>query len=388
MGKRPVVAVVKTSAKTFLEDYKRVMALAKFDEVMDPKIQTILKLNISWQEYYPSCSSPPWQVDGVLSYLREKGFQDVVAVENMTVVTNARKGVYNNKHMNVLNKYNVPYKVLLDYKWEDMVPSKALVFGQEDISMPSMLKNAQIIHLPTLKCHGHSETTISMKNAFGFLYTVRHHYHLKIHEILVDLLRIQQEYCKSIFSVVDGSISMNGAGPRTGVPVITNYLLAGADMVAVDAVGNKMMGFDPLKIGYVKIAHDEGLGVGDPDQIDIVGIDRKEFESINFHFKTKKDPVIYFDRFFRGSFLEPLIFRTPLFEIPRLISHYYRDRWLHSTGARHIQRVMQSEWGAVWKSYGPVIPYEEKEETCVPVEKYRRHPCHHPVRQAGEPILT
>ncbi|MHA1713889.1 MAG: DUF362 domain-containing protein, partial [Candidatus Ranarchaeia archaeon] len=115
MGKRPVVAVVKTSAKTFLEDYKRVMALAKFDEVMDPKIQTILKLNISWQEYYPSCSSPPWQVDGVLSYLREKGFQDVVAVENMTVVTNARKGVYNNKHMNVLNKYNVPYKVLLDY---------------------------------------------------------------------------------------------------------------------------------------------------------------------------------------------------------------------------------------------------------------------------------
>ena len=176
----------------------------------------------------------------------------------------------------VLNKYDVPYKVLLDYEWEDMMPTKSLVFGQEDISMPAMLKDAQIIHIPTLKCHGHSDTTISMKNAFGFLYTVRHHYHLKIHEILVDLLRIQQEFCKSLFAIADGTIAMDGAGPRTGTPHIKNFLVAGQDMVAVDAIGNRMMGFDPHKIGYVRIAHNEGLGIGDPDQIDFVGLDRSE----------------------------------------------------------------------------------------------------------------
>jgi uncharacterized protein (DUF362 family) len=239
----------------------------------------------------------------VFTWLRNNGFEDITAVENMTVVTDARKGSYINKHQNVMQKFKVPYKVLIDYEWEDMFPSKALVFGQEDVSMPTLLKDAQVIHLPTFKCHGHSITTLSLKNAFGFLYTVRHHYHLNIHEILVDLLRIQQEFCKSLFAVVDGSISMDGAGPRLGTPVITNYLIAGADMVAVDAVGNKMMGYDPMDIPYVKIAHDEGLGMADLDQIEIAGIDRSEFDKINFKFKTKMDPVIKYDRLFRGSFL-------------------------------------------------------------------------------------
>ena len=47
------------------------------------------------------------------------------------------------------------------------------------------------------------------------------------------------------------------------IPHVKNYLLASADQVAIDAVAAKMMGFDPLSIRYIRLAHEAGLGCGD-----------------------------------------------------------------------------------------------------------------------------
>jgi uncharacterized protein (DUF362 family) len=53
-------------------------------------------------------------------------------------------------------------------------------------------------------------------------------------------------------------------------------MLASADQVAIDAVAAKMMGFDPMRIEYINLAHLDGLGVGDPREIEIVGADISE----------------------------------------------------------------------------------------------------------------
>ena len=50
-----------------------------------------------------------------------------------------------------------------------------------------------------------------------------------------------------------------------------NVILASADQVAIDAVAAKLMGLDPLSITFIRIAHDMGLGIGDPNDIEIVG---------------------------------------------------------------------------------------------------------------------
>jgi len=71
-------------------------------------------------------------------------------------------------------------------------------------------------------------------------------------------------------------------------PFIGNIILAGNDQVAIDAVASKIMGFDPLNIDYIKMAHDRGLGTGDVDQIDIVGMDRKDFAKQNFGLRLRK----------------------------------------------------------------------------------------------------
>ena len=151
---------------------------------------------------------------------------------------------------------------------------------------------------------------------------------------------------------MDGTVAGNGNGPRTMMPEIKNYILASNDQVAVDAISAKMMGFDPLKIGFIKMAHDKGLGIGDPGQIEIIG---ENIENVNFGFKTGKSPVIYFDQLFRQgafSFLEPMLFHTGLFALCIMGSEYYHDYvWYPTIGRYRINKFKKTEWGKLLEKY-------------------------------------
>ncbi|MCK4529038.1 DUF362 domain-containing protein, partial [candidate division WOR-3 bacterium] len=91
------VAVLKTSPVTVIEDYNRLMHLADCEKILPKENKTIIKLNLSWSLYYPACSTPPWQLEGVLKALRNGDYKDIIAVENQTVVTHPWKGAYYNK---------------------------------------------------------------------------------------------------------------------------------------------------------------------------------------------------------------------------------------------------------------------------------------------------
>ena len=154
----------------------------------------------------------------------------------------------------------------------------------EGIQIPDYFFGKNIVHLPTVKCHIYTTTTGAMKNAFGgLLNTQRHYTHSWIHETLVDLLAIQKEIHSGLFAIMDGTTAGNGPGPRTMFPVIKNVMLASADQVAIDAVAAKMMGFDPMSLQYITLAHEDGLGVGDPRDIEIVGDVDAAQESWGFH---------------------------------------------------------------------------------------------------------
>ena len=72
--KRAVVSVVATRPETVLEDYQRVMELAGVTQHLAPGAETLLKINISWQHWYPGCSTAPWQLEGVIKGLRNLGY--------------------------------------------------------------------------------------------------------------------------------------------------------------------------------------------------------------------------------------------------------------------------------------------------------------------------
>ena len=74
------VAVMKTSPQTVVSDYNQIMHEAGYKKSLSKENKTILKLNLSWTLYYPACSTPPWQLEGILNTLKTDGYEDVVAV--------------------------------------------------------------------------------------------------------------------------------------------------------------------------------------------------------------------------------------------------------------------------------------------------------------------
>ena len=79
---RSVVAVLKTSPATVLEDYQRLAEIAGMRSVLRPGAATILKDNISWHFPFPGANTTPWQMEGAVLALKKGGFNDIVCVQN------------------------------------------------------------------------------------------------------------------------------------------------------------------------------------------------------------------------------------------------------------------------------------------------------------------
>src|SRR5512142_471459 len=331
MPKRSKVAVLRVTPQTVLADIQRLCELAGMREALDPAATTILKDNISWHYPFPAANSTPWQLEGTIQALRASGYRDVTCVQNKTVVTDAFKGEDLNHYKPIFKKYDVP--VLLNFKDEDMkwvhykpkarmrVLDKIFPHG---IHVPDYFFGKNIVHLPTMKCHIYTTTTGAMKNAFGgLLSTHRHYTHSWIHETLVDLLKIQKEIHPGIFAVMDGTTAGNGPGPRTLIPVVKNVILASADQVAIDAVAAKLMGFDPMTIPYIRIATEQGLGCGNPRDIEIVGDLDAANESWGFEVGYNLHRFLgWLSWYGPTKFMQKLIFRTPVVNVPIFVSEF------------------------------------------------------------------
>jgi uncharacterized protein (DUF362 family) len=363
------VAVLKVRPETVLTDIARLCELAEVNKALAPNTTTILKDNISWHYPFPGANSTPWQIEGTILALRAQGFTDQVCVQNKTVVTNAFKGEDLNHYLPIFRKYGVPVKYNFreeDMRWVEYRPKARMhvlpnIFP-EGIHIPDYFIGKNIVHLPTVKCHIYTTTTGAMKNAFGGLLATRRHYtHTWIHRTLVDLLAIQKEIHPGIFAVMDGTTAGNGPGPRTMIPVVKDYMLASNDQVAIDAVAAKMMGFDPMKLEFIQVAHDDGLGVGDPRDIEVVGDDVSQ-ESWGFEVGDNGASLVG-DLLWFGPLkrVQKLFFHTPLVNLFIFGSEFYHDyyRWPLKDRRTFEDWQANTHWGRLFARYGREGPLGE-----------------------------
>jgi uncharacterized protein (DUF362 family) len=362
MSLRATVAALRTRPDRVLEDYDRLFELAQATQHLAAGARTILKDNISWHFPFPAANTTPWQLEGSVRALRARGLSDLVCVQNKTVVTDAFKGEDLNGYVPIFKAHDIP--VLYNFKDADMrwVPiepkSRMLVLHKvfpEGIHVPDYFFGKNIVHLPTIKCHIYTTTTGAMKNAFGGLLNTRRHYtHSWIHETLVDLLAIQKEIHAGLFAVMDGTTAGNGPGPRTMFPVIKNVILGSGDQVAIDAVAAKLMGFDPLSIPYIRLAHEAGLGIGDPREIEIVGDTDLANESWSFHVgdngASRVGDIVWFGPL---KPMQNVLMRTPLVNLFILGSEVYHDYYRWPTRDRRVFEswLTNTSWGQLFQAY-------------------------------------
>jgi uncharacterized protein (DUF362 family) len=359
---RGKVAILRTRPETVLDDYARLMHLAGYQAALPADHETILKINISWQTWYPACSSAPWQLEGVIKTLLDDGYdrQSLMAAHNKTVVVDAYIGEKNNGHKAVVDKYGIRNVHLYEpqVEWVRYEPkAEMLVLNKiypEGILIPKMFIGRNIVQLPTVKTHVFTTITGAMKNAFGGLLNEKRHWtHSVIHETVVDLLAIQQEIHSGLFAVMDGTFAGDGAGPRAMRWHEKDVILASADQVAIDAISAQLQGFDPMSIPFIRLAHERGLGVGDPREIEIVGDVDVAAERWGFiqeeSFQSRGQRMIY-----HGPLkpFESLLLRTPLVPWAYLASRTYHDvYWYPAIGARRVDEALQTRWGRLFLTY-------------------------------------
>ena len=119
------VAVIRTRPENVLEDYQRLFELAGGSQALRQGITTILKDNISWHFPMPAANTTPWQLEGSILALRQAGFDDLVCVQNKTVVTDAFKGEDLNGYVPIFKHYNVPALYNFRNKGDGMDPLPA-----------------------------------------------------------------------------------------------------------------------------------------------------------------------------------------------------------------------------------------------------------------------
>jgi len=374
---RATVAILKTTPATVLADYHRLMNLAGYQEVIDRTVDTALKVNISWQYFYPACSSTPWQLEGVIQAMLRDGYlADLMhACHNRTVVVSARQGERNNKHLNVVERHGLRNVHLYDGEpWINVreaigdLSDRLLVLNKvypRGFSIPRRFLGENIIHLPTVKTHIFTTMTGAMKNAFGGLLNERRHWtHEVIHETLVDLLMIQKHIHKGLFAVMDGTFAGDGPGPRCMIPHVKNVILASKDQVAIDAVAAKLMGFDPLDdVKFIRLAHDLGLGVGDPKEIEIVGDAEAAEENWNFvgpysnmTFAARMQHKIYWGSLKKWIEWSLKTWLAPWAYVASIAYHDYF--WLPVVGRQRVDAALHSDWGRLFHNWEHLTPDE------------------------------
>jgi len=126
-----------------------------------------------------------------------------------------------------------------------------------------------VVSVPKLKTHDQTEMTCAIKNLKGLLTDngKKANHQEGLFEAVIDLMSA----AKPQLAVVDAIVCQEGLGPIFGKPVEMNLILAGKDLVAVDSTCAQLIGYEPSETLLTVNAAARGLGVIDPDQIEVVG---------------------------------------------------------------------------------------------------------------------
>ena len=313
---RALVALLRTTPTTVLLDYEHVTALAHCGTALVSGAPALLSPARYRRFPFPSSNTPPWQVEGAVRALCAAGFQELAWLHQEGAPA-WRGAAYDlNGYCSVLHTLGVP-----------------------TCRDPRQLRGANLVLLPTLR----TDTRVVLGGAMvcaaqaveGMRSPAR-----RSARSLVDRLATLQQRCAGIFAVMDGTTAGNGSTPE-----VRNVLLASADPVALDAVAAQLVGLDPLRdVAAVRLAHQRGLGVGDPSQIELVGDADLAHERWSFSARRPS---------FLANALRRVAAATPAgaaFDLLAMLYHDsyrwpYRERWVFESWLRG------TEWGRLFARY-------------------------------------
>jgi uncharacterized protein (DUF362 family) len=159
--------------------------------------------------------------------------------------------------------------IFTDLNRDDVSAVKGFA-GEPEFYFPNTVLGADlIVSLAKMKTHHWAGATLAMKNFFGVVPGAVYGWPKnKLHYIGISesVVALNRQFGSKSFAIVDGIIGMEGNGPIQGTPKPSGVLVMGRDLVAVDSTCCRVMGIDPEKMTYLRMAAD--LGHVHPERIE------------------------------------------------------------------------------------------------------------------------
>ncbi len=150
--------------------------------------------------------------------------------------------------------------IFTDLNRDDVSPIKGFADEKEFYFPNTVLGADLIVSLAKMKTHHWAGATLSMKNLFGLVpgaiygWPKNKLHYIGIPRSVAELSR----HFRNTYAIVDGVVGMEGNGPIQGTPKPAGVLVMGHDLVAVDSTCCRIMGIDPEKVEYLRLAADLG----------------------------------------------------------------------------------------------------------------------------------
>jgi len=308
--------------------------------------RVFVKVNLISSEFVPGQCTSPLILDEVLRVLSQEGYDITVGDADLAAAKQCDKASKVWGHRMLAEKYGAKFQNLSNDETVEMdLGGKVL----KNLEIPkSIAKCDSIVSLPVMKTHCLTTVTCALKQFWGVVPRLRHQYHVVVDDAIADINTFLSG--RVAFALVDGTIGMEGNGPRTGIPKVTDVLMASHDLVALDtAVADYMRLPRPT---HVDRAAERGLGttnyvlVGDQFSVN-------RFLPAN----PTQQPIFRWEMYFRNSFLKPLLFDTFAFEILAYIATKYNTFWYYRTrGKKYARRLSDNYYVTmIQRHYGIAI---------------------------------
>ncbi len=148
----------------------------------------------------------------------------------------------------------------------------------------TLLQSDYLVSVAKAKTHDTVIATLSVKNiVVGSLVSTKEKQ--KIHQgykaINLNIAKFIRNKMPDL-AIVDGFEGMEGDGPEFGTPIQLGVSAASLYPVSLDAVMAKIMGFDPMSIGYLHHLDEWGIGIARLDRIHVIG---RQIDEVSRKFK-------------------------------------------------------------------------------------------------------
>jgi uncharacterized protein (DUF362 family) len=152
-------------------------------------------------------------------------------------------------------------RLFTDLNRDDVSPVKNFAAEPEFYFPNTVLAADLIVSLAKMKTHHWAGATLSMKNFFGVVPGSVYGWpknKLHYYGIPESIVALHRQFGSKSFAIVDGVVGMEGNGPIQGTPKPAGVLVMGSDLVAVDATCCRIMGIDPERVSYLRMAAGDG----------------------------------------------------------------------------------------------------------------------------------